>query len=66
MSATPQPEWLPIIRLRAKRSADEFHTNVRRIAVRLARHDGEPRIGFRHVDGAVEALRKAGLRGRPA
>ena len=48
------------------RSADEFHTNVRRIAVRLARHDRELRVGTRHVDGAVEALRRAGRARRPA
>ena len=56
-----QPKWTPEAATLAKETAEEFEENIRRLSVRLARHESHLYVDPRHVNEAVDCLKKSGL-----
>lgn len=61
----PQPRWHPAAETRAKELTVDYNDNLRRVAVRLARHDRLASVDARHVDKALNALHRSGIINRP-
>lgn len=57
----PQPKWSYEAANLAKETSEEFHENIRRVAVRLARHECNSYVDPRNVKEAVDCLKRSGL-----
>lgn len=64
MGQKKSPTWLPGSKQAAEDAAKEYHENVRRVAVRLARHSQCERVLEQHVTQAVSSLHESGLKKR--
>lgn len=56
-----QPRWPNTSTEQAKALVEAFHDDLRKIAVRLARHERAANVDHRHVDEAFDALVRLGL-----
>lgn len=64
MGQNKSPTWLPGSKQAAEVAAREYQENVRRVAVRLARHSQCERVLEQHVTQAVFVLHESGLKRR--
>ncbi|MCG8584968.1 MAG: hypothetical protein MI757_09680 [Pirellulales bacterium] len=61
----PQPRWNKEATDQAKALSEDVRENVRKIAVRFARHEQCESVTVRHVDEAYFALCRSGLKRWP-
>ena len=63
--AIKQPIWTNPALNRLPEITEELHQNIRRIAVRIVRHEGGESVDSRHVNLASDFLKRVGLSLRP-
>ncbi len=65
MARDDQPKWSKQSTERVESISAEFDENIRRIAIRIARHEKSVYVDPRHVDEAKGCLSRSGLNRRP-